>query len=214
MENVTIPAVDEYLRSLLNFESEYLKNMREFAVEREIPIVHKEVANLLRFLITFKKPTRVLELGMAIGYSALLMLETSESISSLTTFERNEWMYERALPFIQNSPYRDKISVRFEDAVNGVKNLDGMYDFVFIDAVKSKYPIFMESILPHVEKDGLIVCDNVLFRGMISDDALVTKRDRTIVRSMRKFLLSIQQNNQLNTTILPIGEGVSISQVL
>jgi predicted O-methyltransferase YrrM len=213
MENVTLSYVDDYLKSLLDFENEQLKEMRNYAEDLKIPIVHKEVANLLRFLVQMKKPKRVLELGMAISYSALLMLNTADSIEELHTFERNQWMYDRAMPFINKSEFKDKINIHFEDAIDGINNISGKYDFVFIDAVKSKYPIFWDAIIPHVSKNGLIVCDNVLYRGMICNDELVVKRDRTIVRSMRKFLTKIQNDPNCNTTILPIGEGVSISEI-
>lgn len=213
MENVTLPQVDGYLSELLNFENEYLKNMRAYAQERDIPIVHKEVANLIRFLIQMHRPENVLEFGMAIGYSALLMLSSCDSVKKVTTFERNDWMLDRAKPFLAGSGKEGQVEIRFEDGVSGVKKLDGIYDFVFIDAVKSKYDHFLEGVYPHVRKGGLIVCDNVLFRGMICNDALVTKRDRTIVRSLRKFLAKIQNDRRFNTTILPIGEGVSISEL-
>lgn len=210
MGNINKDYIEEYIRGLLPKHEKYLSIIEEYAIENNVPIVHPEVAQLLKVLVRMNKPKRLLEVGTAIGYSSLIMASASENLE-IITIERNNDMIELANENISKSPYKDKIKVIEGDAGEEIGKLEGKFDFIFLDAAKGHYKEMFFSFIDKLNPGGIIVSDNILFKGMIATDDLVIRRKKTIVKRMRDYLDYISNEESLETTIIPIGDGVAIS---
>ncbi|NLN14726.1 MAG: O-methyltransferase [Tissierellia bacterium] len=184
--------------------------MEEYAEENHVPIVQPEVAQLMKVILRMKKPKRILEIGTAIGYSALLMAETLKGDCSITTIERREDMVELAQDFISRSPYEDKIEIIRGDALEVLYQLDEKYDLIFMDAAKGQYIEFFNRSMDLLNPGGIIIADNVLFRGMVATDELVIRRKITIVKRLRRFLSYINEVEGFVSATIPIGDGVAL----
>lgn len=204
--------VQEFLMSKMCLNSEQLEKLRVQSEIDEIPIIHKDVENFLKLLIKMKNMNSVLEIGTAVGYSALMFSEVMKN-GKITTIERYEKMFNIAKENIMNFDKENQIDIIFGSAADVLKNdIKGKYDLVFIDAAKSHYREFFQLSLEHLNKGGIIVSDNVLFKGRIVNDRYVERRNRTITRNMRNYLDFINQSPYF-TTILPIGDGLSITMI-
>lgn len=195
-----------YIKSL--YSNRY-RDLENFANSFEIPIVQREVAELLKVLVRMNEPKRIIEVGTAIGYSSILM--ANESKASILTMEVDESIAHIARENIQNYGLEDRIKVEIGDAKDLLKNLDGLYDLAFIDAAKGQYRDYFDLIYPHLSKRGLMISDNVLFRGMVSEYDNCPRRQRTLVRKLREYLNYICNIEGLYTSILPIGDGLAVS---
>ncbi len=211
MDGITYDHIDNYLRSLINFNEDILDDLENYAHINNVPIVQKEVANLIRFIINIKKPMNILELGTAIGYSSILMNIASENRCKITTIERSDKMYDIAVDNIKKCNMDKSINVIKGDCLEVIQTLDQKFDLIFIDAGKGHYNHYLPHCLRLLKDDGMIISDNVLFRGMVASDDLVIRRKITIVKRMREYLKEISIREDLNTTILPIGDGVAIT---
>lgn len=196
-----------YLRGNFHEPTPLLAEMREFAEYNDIPIAEPETAALIRFLCGIKSPRRILEIGTAIGYSSILMAESCNA--EIVTLERNDEMYSLADKFIKRSGFEDRISIVFGDALETISSLTGEFDIVFIDASKGHYDDFLNSA--KISRNGIFICDNVLYKGMTATDELLIKRKTTIVKRMRKFISSLCENKEFYTALLPIGDGVLLA---
>jgi predicted O-methyltransferase YrrM len=185
--------------------------MLEYATLHEVPIIHPEVGQFLKVLIKSHKVKRVLEVGTAIGYSASLMAEASGEGCRIVSIERDEEMKNLAEENIEKLGYRDRIEIKFGDAMEVLNDIEGEFDMVFLDAAKGHYDHFLPMCLKHLKINGLLVCDNVLFRGMIATNKLLIRRKITIVKRMRKYLSHISDMKELETVVLPIGDGIAFS---
>lgn len=210
-KNINKDYIIEYLRTELPLKSGILYDMEKHAEEYEVPIIHPEVAQMIRVLLSIKKPTSILELGTAIGYSSIFMAKMQPTCKKIITIERSKAMIEKAKANIEKAELKDVIEIKEGNVQEILPNLDGKFDIIFIDAAKSKYLEFLPYCLDRLSSDGIIISDNVLFKGMIATDMLVAKRQRTIVRKMREYLNVISHHDELETTIIPIGDGVAIS---
>lgn len=212
MELINKKYIPEYLRSLI---VEKDKDMVEFRLKCEsdkIPIVHKEVGQLIRLLITMTNTKKILELGTAVGYSSIMMSNIINSENGLiTTMERRKVFIEQAKANIDIYKPPTPIEIIEGDALDMLDTIEGEYEMIFLDAAKSKYMDFFPKAMELLKPGGLIVSDNVLYKGMIASDDLVVRRQRTIVRKMRIYLKYISEHKDLETSILPMGDGVSIS---
>lgn len=210
MSNITYDYMEQYIRGLIPSHSGILKDMEEYAVENKVPIIHKEVANYLDIMINIKKPIRILELGTAIGYSAILMHNSCGSIQRVDTIERDEAMLIKAEQNIKEAGLQDKIHIISGDCLEVLGNLQEKYDLIFMDAGKGHYNEFFPHCLRLLEKDGIIIADNVLYKGMVASKELVIRRKITIVKRMKKFIDMITKDDNLITTILPMGDGIAV----
>jgi len=177
-----------------------------------VPIIRKDMQNLLRFLLRLKRPLKILEVGTAVGFSALLMAENTSEECQITTIEN----YEKRIPIAKDNFKRDNMEHRITllegDATEILKELDGSYDFIFMDAAKGQYLNFLPDLLRLLAEDGMLVSDNVLQDGDLMESRYaVTRRNRTIHSRMRDYLYELKNNPMLETVILPVGDGVTVS---
>lgn len=206
MSKVSYEYIEDYLRSLYKTKSDLLSELREYAEENHVPIIEEECEEFYNFLINTTKPKKILELGTAIGYSAI-SFSMNESVERLVTVEINEDMVKIAKENIKKSGLEDKIEIVHSDAYEYLVESSDTFDFIFIDAAKGQYEKYFEEAIKLLNRDGIIVCDNVLFRGMIANQELVKRRKITIVKRLRKFLKDIKDDDRFYSSIVPIGDG-------
>lgn len=208
--------VDERMTAFINSfatkNPEYLEQLEQFSLKTNVPIVRKEMQTLMKFLLQSKKPHSVLEVGTAIGFSALLMSENLPIDSHITTIEK----YEKRIPIakenFQKNGKNEKITLLEGDATEILKTLEGPYDFIFMDAAKGQYIHFFPDILRLLAPGGILLSDNVMQEGDILESKYaVERRNRTIYQRMREYLYELTHNEELETVILPLGDGVTIS---
>jgi len=203
--------ITEYIRNTIKDNQGILAQLEEYARENHVPIVQPEVAKLLTVLGCIHRPERILEVGTAIGYSAILLAGILRPGGKIDTIERYELMIERAKENIGKAGLGDTINIIPGDALEVLKCLDKRYDMIFLDAAKGQYPEFLPECLRMLSRGGLLVSDNVMYKGMIANDELVVRRKKTIVRRMRDYIDSICRDERLETCIIPIGDGVALS---
>ena len=201
-----------YLNSLYPELSPVLKDIQREAIETYVPIIRPETINLLQLLIKMNQPKNILEVGAAVGFSANLMAEAAGDEVKITTIEN----YEPRIP-IANANFkrtgRDKqITLLEGDAQDILPTLEGPFDFIFMDAAKGQYINFWPEVKRLIADGGVIVTDNVLQDGdIIESRYAITRRNRTIHKRMRDYLYELTHDEGFSTTILPLGDGVSIS---
>ncbi|MDR7870037.1 MAG: O-methyltransferase [Tissierellaceae bacterium] len=210
MTNINEEYIDEYLRELVPKNKDFLVKMEEYAENNHVPIVQPEVAQLMKVLLRANKPKTILEIGTAIGYSALVMSDTLDGNCKITTIERREDMIELAEKFISDTDYKDNIKIIHGDANEVLDNISDKYDMIFMDAAKGQYMEFFNKSIDLLNPGGMIIADNVLFRGMVASDELVIRRKITIVKRLRKFLKHINEVEGFTSAVIPIGDGVAL----
>ena len=211
MSNINESYVEEYIRSILPNRPNFLLHMEEFADKYHIPIIEPEVAQLLQLMIKMTKPKKVLEVGTAIGYSALVMVYSSNNTVKIDTIEKREDMIEIANKNLNKTIYGESINVIPGDALDVLPKLDSKYDFIFLDASKGHYLEYFNYCTQLLNVGGTIVSDNVLYKGMVASDKLVIRRKKTIVKRMRQYLNHITKLDNYTSCILPLGDGVAIT---
>ena len=201
-----------YLNSLYPELDETLSSIRKEARENFVPIIRDETINLLTTLITMNKPKRILEVGAAVGFSACLMAKCAGEDALITTIENYPPRIPIAKDNIKKMGYENQITLIEGDAMEVLPTLDGPFDFVFMDAAKGQYINFWPEIKRLTVDAGVIVTDNVLQDGdIIESRYAITRRNRTIHKRMRDYLYELTHDEGYTTTILPLGDGVSIS---
>ncbi|WP_102400583.1 O-methyltransferase [Haloimpatiens massiliensis] len=210
MSGITYDYIENYLRKIIPDTKGILQELELFAKEHSVPIVQKETAQFLELMIKIKKPKRILELGSAIGYSSILMCLSSNKNVHIDTIERDENMIKLAKSNILKAGLEDNIKLIQGDCLQVLENLNDRYDLIFMDAGKGHYNHFLPECLRLLEKDGLIIADNVLFRGMVATDELVKRRKITIVKRMREYLQMIN-GEELLTSVIPMGDGIAVT---
>ena len=211
MSGITYDYMEQYLRELIPGNTGILEDLENFALEYKVPIVQKETAKFLELMITMNRPKKILELGTAIGYSAILMNQTSGGLSEITTIERDEKMIEIAKSNIEKYGLQNKITVLQGDCLEILENLQDEYDMIFMDAGKGHYNHFLPHCLRLLKKEGVLIADNVLFRGMVASKELVKRRKITIVKRMKSYLELVSNNDELITSVIPMGDGISVT---
>lgn len=208
--------VDERMTSFINSyaspNSEALDELERYSIETNVPIIRKEMQSLIKFLLAMKSPKNILEVGTAIGFSAVLMAENSSKKTTITTIEK----YEKRIPIAKENfkkfGLNERVKLLEGDATDILKELKGPYDFIFMDAAKGQYINFLPDILRLLSKDGILLTDNVMQEGDILESKyVVERRNRTIYKRMREYLYELTHNDMLTTVILPIGDGVTVS---
>ena len=208
--------IDERLATFINSldtgNAPYLNELERYAKKTNVPIIRTEMQSLLKFLLAMKEPKEILEVGTAIGFSALLMSEYGPKDCHITTIEKYEKRIPLAKENFKKAGKEDAITLLEGDATEILKTLEGTYDFIFMDAAKGQYIHFMPDILRLLKVGGLLVSDNVLQDGDIIESRFaVTRRNRTIHARMREYLYELKHHEDLETVILPVGDGVTIS---
>lgn len=203
--------IEDYIRSITPSNEGKLLELERYGIKNNIPIIDKEVGQLIKLLLKMRRPKNILEIGTAIGYSSILMAENSPKDTRITTIERYEKNYDIAMENIKKFGYDDKIDVRLGDANEVLLNLKDKYDFVFIDAAKGQYLEFFNKTKDLLSDDALIISDNVLFKGMVATDDLVVRRKKTIVKRLREYLEYINNLEGFTTAVLSISDGVALT---
>lgn len=199
-----------YLKGLIPLEREPALSLRKYGEANNVPIIPTDTASMLRTLIEMNRPTRILEIGTAIGYSATVMLEYPW-VKEVVTLEKNEEMAEKAKEHFRLNGLEDRVKILVGDAMETIALVEGVFDLIFIDAAKGHYYDFLKRSSEHLRIGGLFVCDNVLFRGMLADRSKFKRRKVTIVKRLKKFLNFISDCPSLQTSVLNVGDGLSIS---
>ena len=201
-----------YINSLDAGNTAMLDQIEREATADYVPIIRKEMQSFLKFLLAMKKPARILEVGTAVGFSAILMAEYDPVPCQITTIEN----YEKRIPIARENFKRAgkeaQIALLEGDAAEVLKTLEGSYDFIFMDAAKGQYIHFLPEILRLLARDGVLVSDNVLQDGdVIESRFAVTRRNRTIHKRMREYLYTLTHSEELVTAVLPVGDGITLS---
>lgn len=201
-----------YINSLDMGNSELLNQIEREALETYVPIIRRETQSFLKTLLAAKKPKSILEVGTAVGFSALLMAEYSQPETRITTIEK----YEKRIPIAEENFRRagreKQIILLKGDAAEVLKKLTGTYDFIFMDAAKGQYIHFLPDVLRLLTPGGILLSDNVLQDGEIIESRFaVERRDRTIHSRMREYLYVLTHHPELQTSVLPLGDGVTLS---
>lgn len=195
----------------MNTMTELLKEIEEYAEQHGIPIINKASSQLLIDITQKQTPQSVLEIGTAIGYSALVMLNHMPANGKLITIEQDANRIDTAYDFIARAGKIEQIQLLDGDASEILTELEGPFDMVFIDAAKSHYLEYLEKIMDKLSNGAVIIADNVLFRGMVLSDEPPVKRYRTIVKRLREYLDFVSHDPRFSTTIHHDGDGVAIS---
>ena len=204
-----------FIDSLDKGNTPFLDEIEKFALETQVPIIRKSMQSLLKFILAYAKPKKILEVGTAIGFSALLMSEYAPKGCHITTIEK----YEKRIPVARENFRRAgkeaDITLIEGDATEVLKSLEGTYDIIFMDAAKGQYINFLPDIMRLLPRGGLLISDNVLQDGDIIESRFaVTRRNRTIHARMREYLYELKHNPGLETVVLPVGDGVTLSTKL
>lgn len=208
---IVYPYITSYLRDEIPQRSGILKELEEYAAENSVPIVQPETAKLLEVLTCMKRPERVLEVGCAIGYSAILMSQYLAENGSISTVEWDGDMTEIARANISRAGLSDKITVINNDAKEVLPRLTGEYDIIFLDGPKAHYIYMLNDCIRLLKKGGILVADNILYKGMIADSEHLIRRKITIVKRLKRFISAQMQRGELETVILPLGDGVTVA---
>ncbi len=201
-----------YINSLDCGNSEICNTIEKEAIADQVPIIRKEMGNLLKVLISIVAPERILEVGTAVGYSSILMSENMPQGCTITTIEN----YDKRIPVARNNFKRagkeDVITLIEGDASEVLKGLEGPYDFIFMDAAKGQYINYLPDVKRILKKGGLLISDNILQEGeLVESRYAVTRRNRTIHTRIREYVYELTHSDDFITSIVPIGDGITLS---
>lgn len=208
---IVYPYITDYLRKEIPKHSGILKELEEYAEKNSVPIVQPETAQFLEVIGAIKRPERVLEVGCAIGYSAILTAQYLASGGTVTTIEWDADMAITARENIKRAGFEDRINVIHNDAKEVLPTLSAEYDIIFLDGPKAHYIYMLNDCIRLLKKGGLLIADNVLYKGMTADDEHVIRRKITIVKRLRRFISAQMQRQELKTVLLPLGDGVTVA---
>ena len=201
-----------YIRSLVVPESAVIEAIEQEALRDRVPIIRKEMQSFLKVLLMIKRPMRILEVGAAVGFSSILMSEYMPEGGHITTIEN----YDKRIPIARANFKRagkeEQIDLIEGDALEVMHGLEGPYDLIFVDAAKGQYIHYLPEVMRLLGTDGVLVSDNVLQEGDIIESRFaVERRNRTIHSRMREYLYELKHHDQLQTSIIPLGDGVALS---
>ena len=201
-----------FVNSLDTGNTPLLEEIEQEALRTDVPVIRKELQACLRLLLALKKPVSILEVGTAVGFSAIFMKTYNPADCRITTIENYEPRISLALENFKRAGMEADITLLQGDAAEILKELDGPYDMIFMDAAKAQYINFLPQVLRLLGRDGMLVSDNILQDGdIIESRYAVIRRNRTIHRRMRMYLYELTHNDQLVTAVLPVGDGITVS---
>lgn len=195
------------------FNEEELKIVKEKALENHIPIIMDDTLEKIEEILKEEKPKRILEIGTAVGYSATMFAKYTDENCIIDTIEIDEERAKEAKENIEKIGIANRINIIVGNAVDILPTISQEYDIVFIDAAKGKYPVFLENAIRLIKNDGLILADNILYKGYVMSDYNKHKQ-RTAVRHLREYIQEITENEKLESEILEIGDGLAITRVI
>ncbi len=210
---IVTPYVTEYIREKTVHNNPLLTELEEYATLNKVPIAEPETARLMSVLTKLVRPKKILEIGTAIGYSSIIMAQGLDADGKITTLEYDSKTAEIARENIKRAGLADKIQVIEADAKDYLSYLDEdeTYDMVFLDGPKAHYLFMLEDAVRLLRKGGLLVSDNILFKGMTADDGHFARRKVTIIHRLREYIDALMAHPQLETSILSQGDGVTLS---
>ena len=201
-----------YIKSLDRGNTDFLNQLEMEALRDHVPIIRRETQSLLKVLLELTAPSRILEVGTAVGFSALLMSTYGPGECRITTIENYEKRISAARENFKKAGKEKQITLLEGDAQKVLKTLEEPFDFIFMDAAKGQYIHFLPDILRLLVKGGILISDNVLQDGdIIQSHFAVERRNRTIYKRMREYLSTLKNSSELETAILPLGDGVALS---
>jgi len=201
--------VQKYIVSKVAKNSEAIESLRKESLAKKVPIINRDVEDFIKFIIKMNKVKSILEIGTAVGYSAIVFDQIMKD-GRITTIERYEKRYLQAVENIEKFNKEENIFVLFGSAEELIDSIKEKYDMIFIDAAKSHYKVYFDKSRKVLKNGGIIISDNVLFRGRVANDDLVEKRNRTSTKKMREYLDYLNEP-PYNTIILPIGDGLAVT---
>lgn len=201
-----------YMNSLDKGNTPFLNHLEQEALKNRVPIIRREMQSFLKVLLQIKAPKRILEVGTAVGFSTLLMSAYNPVDCEIVTIEN----YEKRIPIakenFRKAGKEEQITLLEGDAQEILKTLTGSFDFIFMDAAKGQYINFLPEVLRLLEDGGILLSDNVLQDGdIVESHFAVERRNRTIYKRMREYLYVLKHHELLETSILPLGDGVTLS---
>lgn len=201
-----------YINSLDRGNTPFLEELEQKAKSDFVPVIRKEMQSFLKVLLSLKRPARILEVGTAVGFSALLMCEYNPVPCHITTIENYEKRIPLALENFKKAGREDRITLLAGDAADILKDLEGPFDLIFMDAAKGQYLHFLPDVVRLMAPGSVLISDNVLQDGdIIESRFLVERRNRTIHKRMREYLYQLKHRDDLVTSVLPLGDGVTVS---
>ncbi len=203
--------MNQFIRSALKPSEGLLAEMEAYAKEHYVPIARPETAAFLRTVCAMKRPLRILEAGTAIGYSSIIMAQYLAEGGIIDTVEINEDTAELAKRNIATAGYSDKIHVIVADAVDVFQCLEKKYDIVFLDAAKGQYKTMLADAKRVLKVGGILISDNVLFDGRVSEEGFIPHKHRTIVVNMREYIQTLMDDPCFQTSLLSVGDGMTLS---
>ena len=212
MNSIVNERVVSFINSFDTGDSPVCMSIEEEARKNFVPIIRKEMASFLKVILAVKKPLNFLEIGTAVGYSAILMSENVSPDTKITTIENYDVRIPIARENFKRAGKENVITLLEGDAAKVLKELDGPYDFIFMDAAKAQYIAILPDVIRLLSEDGILITDNVLQEGdIIESRYAVTRRNRTIYERMREYLFAVTHSDELETSIVPIGDGITLS---
>lgn len=208
--------VDERMRTYINSldmgNTPFLEELEQYAIRERVPIIRREMQSFIKMFLAVNRPKRILEVGTAIGFSTLLMCEYGRENLQIVTIEN----YDKRIPIARENFRRagreDQITLLEGDAGELLKTLEGPFDMIFMDAAKGQYIHWLPDIRRLMAKGSVLISDNVLQEGdIIESHYLVERRKRTIYKRMREYLYELKHDPSFVTSILPLGDGVTVS---
>ena len=208
--------VEERMRTFINSldtgNTPFLEELEQYALQERVPVIRGEMQSFIKMLLALQRPKRILEVGTAIGFSTLLMCEYGPADVQITTIENYEKRIPLAKENFRKAGQESKITLLEGDATKILAGLSGSYDLIFMDAAKGQYIHWLPDVIRLLKKGGVLLSDNVLQDGnLIESHYIVERRDRTIYKRMREYLYQLKHDPLLETSILPLGDGVTVS---
>lgn len=209
-DSVATEEITDYLRSLTEENTGLLKELEEKALREYIPIISPEVSQLIKLIAEMTSSKSILEIGSAIGYSAMVFASFAEDIS-VTTIEMDEDRAKMAEENFVKAGLEKRITLLKGNALEIMDRLTESYDMVFVDAAKGQYNNFLPKCLKLLKKGGVLISDNILYRGTVAKNGFIPRKHRTIIVNLKEYLETLTHSEKLTTSVIPIGDGVAVS---
>ncbi len=210
-DNINYNYIVDYIVDTIKPSTGFLKELEIYADERFIPIIQREVKGFLSAILEYKRPKRILEVGAAIGYSSIFFSDYLLDGGEIVTLEKDEKYAKIARENIKKAGKENVIRLIEGSAEETIQSVDGPIDMLFLDANKSQYRYYFDIVYPKLSEGGIIICDNILYKGMTANDELLPRKHYAIVKNIREFLDFLCKHEGLTTSIIPIGDGMTLS---